>query len=409
MKPRERLQRRNFRLFLASQVAAQAGTWLQFVAVAWLAGQSTGSGTALGWVAAATFGPLLLLGPWAGALADRLDKRRLLIATQLLMAVQAVGLGAAVLAGRADMPVIYALTLLYGVINAGEAPVRRALVAELVEQEAIARAVSLTNVVAALGRVLGPLAAGGLIATAGTGWCFVATAVSYLVALIALLPIDDSVSHKGGARREPGAVRAGLRYVWRNPEMRIALILTAVVATFGFNHQVLIPLLAAKTFHGGPAAYTLLYTGISVGSVLGALAVARRRDISLTLLVRAVVAFALANAVLAFAPTLAVGVIGSFGGGVTALLFITASAALLQQQSDPAMRGRVMALFAIVLMGGVPIGAPLVGVLADVAGPRAAVAAGSVAVLLAACCVARRTGVRGPGRRATWLVSTDAA
>lgn len=162
MKPRERLQRSNFRLFLASQVAAQAGTWLQFVAVAWLAGQSTGSGTALGWVAAATFGPLLLLGPWAGALADRLDKRRLLIATQLLMAVQAVGLGAAVLTGWADMPVIYALTLLYGVINAGEAPVRRALVAELVEQEAIARAVSLTNVVAALGRVLGPLAAGGV-------------------------------------------------------------------------------------------------------------------------------------------------------------------------------------------------------------------------------------------------------
>lgn len=380
---------RNFRLFLASQVAAQCGTWLQFVAVAWLATENTGSGTALGWVAVATFGPLLILGPWTGALADRLDKHRLLIATQLLMAGQAVVLGALVLAGYTGMTVIYALTLVYGVIAAAEAPVRRAFVAELVELQNIPKAVSLTNVITALGRVLGPLSAGTLIATAGVGWCFVANAGCYLLALIVLLPIVRTALRTTEPQRTPGAVRAGLRYAWASTELRIALILTGVVATFGFNHQVLIPLLAAKTFGGDAVTYTLLYTALSVGSVLGALAVAKRREITLPVLIWAVFAFAAANALLAVSPTLLFAVGASFAAGATALLFITASVTLLQQRCDPAMRGRVMALFAMVLLGGVPVGAPIVGLIAEIAGPRGAVATGSAAALIAATCVVR--------------------
>ena len=387
-------QRSNFRLFLASQVAAQSGTWLQFVAVAWLATENTGSGTALGWVAVATFGPLLVLGPWTGALADRLDKHKLLTATQLLMTVQAVALGALVLAGFTGMTVIYALTVVYGLINAAEAPVRRAFVAELVDQQSIPRAVSLTNVIAAMGRVVGPLCGGALIATAGIGWCFIANAGCSLVAFVVLMPINRGALRITEPQRLPGGARAGLRYAWQSADLRIALILTAVVATFGFNHQVLIPLLAAKTFHGGAGAYTLLYTALSVGSILGALVVARRRDIALPVLIWAVAAFAAANALLAVAPNLTFAVAASFAAGATALLFITASVSLLQQRCTPAMRGRVMALFAMVLLGGVPIGAPIVGVIAEIAGPRGAVAAGSVAALLAVAGTARHLTYR---------------
>lgn len=393
-----RPRRLNFRLFLASQVASQCGTWLQFVSLAWLASGLTGSGAALGWIAVATFGPLLVLGPWTGTLADRVDKQRLLIAAQLLMVGQSLALGALVLTGLDSLKWIFGLTLIYGVVHAVEAPVRRAIVAELVEQERIPRAVSLTNVVAALGRVIGPLFAGALIATVGIGWCFVANAISYLIALVVLVPIDRSALRITEPEKTRGAVRAGLRYAWRDPNLRIALSLTGVVATFGFNHQVVIPLLAAKTFDGGVGAYTVLYTAISAGSVLGALAVARRRQIELRFLTWAVIAFALTNGSLALSPNLALAAVASFATGASALLFITAAAALLQQTCTPSKRGRVMALFAMVLLGGVPIGAPIVGGIADLAGPRAALAVGSIAALAAGACALRHLAARPKDR-----------
>lgn len=374
----------NLRLFLANQVASQSGTWLQFVAVAWLASQQTGSGAALGWVAVMTFGPLLLLGPWMGALADRVDKHRLLVMTQLLMIIQSATLGVLVLMGIHGMTVVYGLTLAYGLVHAAEAPVRRAIVGELVDEERIPQAVSLVNVIAAMGRVLGPLGASALITTVGTGWCFVTTAGSYLIALLVLVPINRSVLRTTEPIRQPGAVRAGLRYAWRTPELRVALILTGAVATFGFNHQVLIPLLATRTFGGGAGSYTLLYTAISSGSVLGALAAARRGTLSPRVLVWATVAFAVTNGLLAGAPNLWLAIAACFATGAAALLFITASVALLQQRCAPAMRGRVMALYTMVLLGGVPIGAPIVGALADVAGPRTAVAVGSMFAGIAA-------------------------
>ena len=383
------LQLRNFRLFLASQVASQSGTWLQFVALAWLAADLTGSGAALGWVTAATFGPLLVLGPWTGALADRVDKHRLLIATQLLVAGQAAALSVVVLGGVDTVALVYGLTLGYGLLNAVETPVRRAFVAELVGEDRIPNAVSLNSAITAAGRVLGPISAGALIASAGIGWCFLANAVSYLIALTALLLMRRDELHITEPATEPGAARAGLRYAWSVPELRIALLLTGVVATFGFNHQVLIPLLADQTFDGGVGAYTLLYTAMSIGCVLGALAVARRREIDLRFLAGAIIAFAVANALVALSPNLALAVVASVGAGATALLFVTASTALLQHRCASAMRGRVMALAAMVLLGGLPIGGPIVGWVADLAGPRAGVAVGSLAALLAGAVVLR--------------------
>jgi MFS family permease len=377
------LQFRNVRLFFAGQVAAQSGTWLQFVALAWLAGQLTGSGTALGWVTVAMFGPLLVLGSWTGALADRVDKHRLLIAAQLLLAGQAAALGAVVLTGVDTVASVYGLTLGYGLLLAVETPARRAFVAELVDEDRIPNAVSLNSVITAAGRIVGPLCAGALIASAGLGWCFIANAAGYLIALTGLVLMHRSELRITEPARAAGAVRAGFRYAWNVPELRIALLITGVVAVFGFNHQVLIPLLADDTFDGGVGAYTLLYTAMMAGSVVGALAVACRRQIDLRFLAGSMITFAVANALVAVSPNLALAAVASVGTGAAALLFVTASTALLQQRCAPAMRGRVMALAAMVLLGGLPIGGPIVGWVADLAGPRVAVAVGSIAALLA--------------------------
>ena len=319
----------NLRCFLASQAVSQSGTWLQFLALAWLASELTGSGTALGWITVATFGPLLVLGPWTGAFADRVDKHRLLIATQFLIVCQAAVLGAVVLVGASTVSMVYGLTIAFGLLHAVETPVRRAFVAELVDEDRIQHAVGLTGAITAIGRLIGTLCAGALIAWAGVGWCFVATAVGYLIALTTLLRHASrrAPHHRGGTRTRGGAGGPPIR--WRVPELRITLSMTAILATFGFNHQVLVPLLANHTFDGGVGAYTLLYTAIGVGSVFGALAVARHREIDMRFLAGAIIAFGLANGLLALSPNLALAAVAGVATGVTASLFVTASTALL--------------------------------------------------------------------------------
>lgn len=387
----------NFRFYLAGQVVSQAGTWLQLVALGWLGFELTGSGTALGWVVAATFGPLLLLGPWTGALADRVDKHRLLASAQVLAAIPAAALGLLVLTGSITVPLLYGTALACGLVYAVENPVRHALVAELVEHRLIPAAVSLTSAVGAAGRVLGPLGAGALLATTDIGWCFLANAVSHLVALAGLLLMRRGQLHpapRGG--EESTSVAAGLRYAWRVPELRTALTLTAVVATFGFNHQVLVPLFAHRTFAGGVGTYTLLYSAMSVGSVLGAVVAARRRVVDVRFLGRATVGFGVATGLVAIAPTLPLAVVAGAASGGAGLLFVAASTAVLQQRCDPAMRGRVMALAAMVIVGGLPVGGPIVGWIAELTGPRGGLALGAVTALAAGAVVLFRPSPSRP-------------
>lgn len=388
----------NLRLFLGGQAVAQCGTWVQFIALGWLGYQLTGSATALGWVTAATFGPLLVLGPWLGAVIDRCDTRRVLLAAQCLVGAQAAGLGMLVLTGTITVPLLYLVTLAYGLCYAVENPARHAIVAELVEPPTIPRAVSLASATAAGGRVLGPVTAGLLLAWSGLGWCFAATSGCYLLAFLLIRRTELVAAER--ITQEPGQVVAGLRYAWRERELRIALLLTAVVTTFGFNHQVVVPLLAEQTFDGGAGTYTLLYSAINAGAVLGALGVARRIDVGLPFLGRAALAFAVALGVVAVAPTLPLAVLGAALTGVTGLLFTTAATALLQTKSAPAMRGRVMALAAMVVLGGLPVGGPVVGVVADLLGPRGALGAGALIALVAALTVLRPCNVprRNPPR-----------
>ena len=379
----------NLRFFLCAQLLSHCGIWTQFVALAWLAVEVTGSGAGLGWITAAAFGPLLVLGPWTGALADRVDKHRLLITSQILIAVQALALGSAVLAGRTTASMMYGLTLVFGLIHAVETPARRAFVAELVDEDRIHHAVGHISAITAIGRVIGSLCAGGLIASAGIGWCFIATAAAYVIAVGALVAIRRDALNIARAEAEPGAVRAGLRYAWNVRELRLTLLMTGLLAMFGFNHQVLIPALVEQTFYGDVGAYTLLYSLIGAGSVIGALSVARRREVDLRFLAGAGVAFAGANAVLGLSPSAAVAAVAAVATGVAASLFVTGASALLQRRCAPTMRGRVMALAAMVVTGGLPVGGPIVGMIVDNAGPRAGIMVGSAAALLVAAIVVR--------------------
>lgn len=386
----------NFRLHLASQSVSQAGTWLQLVALSWLAFELTGSGTALGWIAAATFGPFLVVGPWAGALADRVDQLRLLAVVQLLAAVPAAALGVLALTGLINTPILVGIALVTGVIHAVENPVRHAFVSELVEHPLVPAAVSLTSAVGAAARVLGPLGAGAVLVTADIGWCFMANAVSHLVALACLLAMRRRQLHAIPGGGEDASVAAGLRYAWRVPELRTALLLTAVVATFGFNHQVLMPLLAHRTFAGDAGTYTLLYSAMSIGALLGALVAARRGSVDIRFLGRATVGFGAATGLLALAPTLPIAVLAGAVSGAAGLLFVASATALLQQRSDPAMRGRVMALAAMVIVGGHPVGGPIVGWVAELTGPRSGLALAAVVALTAGAAVLSR--LRSPTR-----------
>ena len=379
----------NVRFFLCAQLLSHSGIWTQFVALGWLAVEVTGSGAGLGWITAAAFGPLLVLGPWTGALADRVDKHRLLITSQILIAVQAAALGSVVLAGRTTASTMYGLTLVVGLIHAVETPARRAFVAELVDEDRIHHAVGHISAITAIGRVIGSLCAGGLIASAGIGWCFIATAAAYVTAFGALVAIRRDALNIARAEAEPGAVSAGLRYAWSVPELRLTLLMTGLLAMFGFNHQVLIPALVEQDFYGDVGAYTLLYSLIGAGSVIGALSVARRREVDLRFLAGAGVAFAGANAVLGLSPSAAVAAVAAVATGVAASLFVTGASALLQRRCAPTMRGRVMALAAMVVTGGLPVGGPIVGMIVDYAGPRAGIMVGSAAALLVAAIVVR--------------------
>ncbi|MGH9040333.1 MAG: MFS transporter, partial [Acidimicrobiia bacterium] len=287
------LRVRNFRLFFLGQGVSMVGTWMQSVALVWLVLDRTGSGVALGLTTALQFAPVLVLSPIAGLVADRLDKQRLFLFTQGAAGLQATAMAVLVLSGTETLPLIYALTLVFGVVTAFDQPVRRALVVELVDESQVPNAVGLNSALMTGSRILGPAVAGVLIAGAGVGWCFAANAASYGAVLTALLRMDRLPR----LRREPSteasgrAVLEGFAYAWRTPEVRLPILLVAVVGTFAFNFPVLLPLLAGRTLHGGASAFSLLYSVMSVGSLAGALLVARQSRIGGRWLAWASVAF----------------------------------------------------------------------------------------------------------------------
>lgn len=376
------LQVRNFRLFFLGQGVSQIGTWMQAVALVWLVLDRTGSGVALGVTTALQFAPVLVLSPFTGLAADRLDKRRLFLFTQAAAGLQAAAMAVLVLTGTATIPVIYALTLVFGVVTALDQPVRRALVVELVDEAHVPNAVGLNSALMTGSRILGPAVAGVLIAGAGVGWCFAVNAASYGAVLAAILRMDRLPPASAVARPEAGArgqVKEGFLYAWRTPEVRLPIVLVAVVSTFAFNFPVLLPLLADRTLHGDASAFSLLYSVMSVGSLSGALLVARRRRIGGRWLAWASVAYGAALTLLAAAPNLPLAVAAAVPVGLTGVLMLSGANSSLQLSATPAMRGRVNALFAMVFLGSTPLGGPVAGWVAEHFGARAGLLLGAVA------------------------------
>lgn len=391
------LHTKNFRLFFLGQLISQAGTWMQSVAIIWVVLDLTDTGLAVGLVTAAQFLPLLVLGAWTGVLTDRFDRHRTLLATQVAYAALAVGFSVISLTGSATVGWMYALSLAFGLITALDNPVRRVFVGELVSREDLPNAVGLNSAMMTGSRVFGPALAGALIAGPGVSACFVLNAVSYVAVIVALLRMDRAgFSSVATVSRAKGQIRSGLRYAWNSPDLRASLLLVAVVGFAAFNFQVTLALLAERTFHGSAGTYTLLFSVMSAGSMLGGLAVARSQLVTMHSLVTAGFALAVSMVAMALAPTLWLATLFALPTGYTSIYLVSGSNAVVQLRADPQMRGRVLALYAMLFLGSTPIGGPVIGWVADVSNARVAVALGGVASGVAALWTLRRVLTDAP-------------
>ena len=376
---------RNFRLFFIGQGISQVGNWLTLVAQSLLVLSITRSGVALGLLAACQFGPVLLLGAWAGLVADRSAKRKLLMIVQLGAMAKSFVLAALAFMDEPPPAAIYAVASLGGLAMAFDNPARRAFVVEMVPEDAVPNAVGLNSAVMTSSRIIGPALAGLLTVTVGFGWAFVVDGLSYMAVLVALAMMRTAELHPSAvAERAKGQVREGLRYVRRAPDLFIPLVMMGVIGALAFNFQVVLPLFVTDTFDGAPSTFTLLLSAMSAGSLVGALVGARRTQVETPHVVVSATFFGLAMLALALSPVLWVAFPLGFVVGVASITFLTTSTAIVQMKSDPSMRGRVLALQAILFLGSTPIGGPILGVVCDAFGARAGLALGGFAALGAA-------------------------
>jgi MFS family permease len=376
------LAQRNFRLFFVGQGISQVGNWLTLVAQTLLVLELTDSGVALGVLAAAQFGPVLLLGPWAGLVADRSDKRTLLLVVQAVAMLQSFALAALAFSGDPPLAALYAVAVVGGVCMAFDNPARRSFVVEMVPPEQINNAVSLNSALMTSSRVVGPALAGLLVSTVGYGWAFLADGLSYVAVLGGLWMMRTSELRPSPvATKARGQVRAGLRYVRSVPELFVPLVMMAVIGTLSYNFQTVFPLFVTRDLDGSDATFTVLFSVVSVGSLAGALVTARRSDSGVRRVSLAAIAYGVAMALMAVAPNLAVAVVVGVALGFASITFLVASTAIVQIRAAAEMRGRVLALQAMLFLGSTPVGGPVVGWVADEFGARYSVALGAVAAL----------------------------
>jgi MFS family permease len=399
------LRIRNYRLWVSGAIVSNTGTWMQRVAQDWLVlTQLThNSGVAVGITTGLQFGPMLLLAPLAGAAADRFNRRRLLMATQSASGALALILGLLVITNTVRLWHVFVLAGLLGVAAAMDSPVRQSFVSELVPVEDLPNAVGLNSASFHAGRLIGPGVAGVLIHWLGTGPVFLINGVSFGAVLISLsrmrvsdlIPLPRSIRGRGG-------VREGLAYVRRRPEIMVVMSIVGVVGMFGLNFQLTTALMSRLVFDKGAGAYGLLGSMMAIGSLSGALLAARRRRPDLRLVIGAALAFGVAATVAALMPTYLTFAVSLIPVGLASLTLMTTANATVQLSTDPEMRGRVMALYIAVFMGGTPIGAPIIGWVGQTFGARWTILAGGlISVLCALLALAwavhsRRLGRRGP-------------
>src|SRR5256714_1216222 len=369
----------------------ERGGSLTLVAQTLLVLKLTDSGIALGALAAAQFGPVLILGPWAGLVADRSDKRRLLLIVQSIAMLQSFTLAALAFSGHPPVLAIYAVAMIGGITVAFDNPARRAFVVEMVPESDMHNAVSLNSALMPSSRVIGPALAGLLVATVGFGWCFLVDGLSYLAVLAGLWMMRTEelrpapVTPK--ARRQ---VREGLRYARSVPELWVPLMMMAVVGTLSYNFQTVFPIFTTRDLHGNGTTFTLLFSVVSVGALIGALRTARRKSIDVRAVALASLGYGIAMVLMALAPNQLFAFVFGVVLGITSIAFLTASTSIVQIEAAPEMRGRVLALQAMLFLGSTPIGGPIVGWVSEQFGARYAVGLGAGSGLAA--------GLRGLGR-----------
>ena len=374
----------NFRLYFAGQAVSLVGTWMQVVAQSWLVLQLTGSGTLLGLVTAAQFLPVLLFGAYGGLIADRADKRRLLLGTQSALGLLALLLGTLTVTHVVRLWMVFVIAVALGTVNSVDQPVRQTFVPEMVGRDGVQNAVSLNSVLTNASRAVGPAVAGVLIATTGVGVCFLANAASFAAVLVALALIRVQALHPAPpAARESGQLRQGLRYVRGTRGLLVPLLMMALVGTLAYEFQVALPLLAQVSLHGGASTYGFLTAAMGVGAVAGGLVVASMARTGLLPFTVAAAGFGIAILAAALVPSLpgelaALAVVGFFSTA-----FMATGNTTLQLTSDPRFRGRVMALWSVTFNGSTPIGGPIVGVVSDDLGPRYGLGLGAIACLAA--------------------------
>ncbi|MFE6390323.1 MFS transporter, partial [Nocardiopsis dassonvillei] len=405
------LANRNYRLYALGQLLSNPGTWMQRIAQDWLVLQlSGGSGIALGMTTALQFLPLLLFGLWGGALVDRLDKRRLLVCTQAAMGVLAVGLGILATAGAAQVWHVYLFAFVLGMITVLDNPGRQAFVPEMVEREHLSNAIALNSASFQLGRVTGPAVAGLLIAVIGSGPVFLINGASFGFTILALMMIRTSeLNPTERVARGKGQIREGLRYIGGRRDLVLLLVLAAATQFFGANSQNQIALMVNNVFEAGADAFGVAAAFLAVGALAGALLAARRDRPRLRLVLIGSLAFGALQVVAGLMPGYVPFVLVLVPMGVAFMTYVTTLNATFQLSVDPRMRGRVMSMFLLVFMGVAPIGAPVVGLLADTFGPETSLVIGGAVTLVVVTVISallfRAKGVRPcdvlPGRRSS--------
>jgi MFS family permease len=393
------LRVRNYRLYASGQLVSLTGTWMQRVAQDWLVLTLTNSGTALGVVTALQFGPSVLLGPLGGVLADRGNKRRILLATQSALALAALALGLLDVFGLVQYWHVLVLATLLGVISAIDMPVRQSFVIEMVGKDDLTNAVAINSTIFNGGRIIGPAVAGVLISAVGTGWAFIGNAASSLAVLAGLLLMRvDELFPSTPVQRARGQLREGLRYVRARRDLLLTMVLIFVFGTFGLNFAITCALMAKQVFNRGASGYGLLSTALAVGACVGAILATRRNSRpSILFLLGTAAVFSVGEVASGLMPTYLATALILVPTGVAMLSVTTAANSHIQLGVAPTMRGRVMAIYLVCFMGGTPFGAPLIGWLAGAAGPRWGLIGGGLVCLISvlglAAWVARGRGM----------------
>jgi MFS family permease len=375
----------NYRRYVSGQAISLIGTWMQMTAQAWLVLTLTHSSTALGVIVALQTIPVLLLAPYGGVIADRVNKRRLMIVLQSAMGLQALVLGLLTVAGVVHVWEIGILAALLGFNNAFENPSRQSFMLEMVGPEHLRNAVSLNSVLVNVARLIGPAVAGIMIATVGEGVCFLANAASFVAVVASLVTMDKTaLSPTEPTPRAKGQLREGLHYVRSTPELAIPLLMMGLVGCLTYEFQVSLPVMASRGLHVGATGFGFMTAAMGLGAIVGGLRVAARGKTGLAPLVAAVCALGVTVMLAALAPNLALELAALAFAGAASISFMSTGNSTLQLAAEPSMRGRVMSLWFVAFQGSTPIGGPIVGVVMAAFGARAGLGLGAVTCAAAA-------------------------